>query len=329
MTEPSSLPRGKGYHATTPSEIPKPGWWSIFSRVYAAAMQKNISVLAAGIAFYGVLSLFPALAVLVAIYGYFASPAIVQHQVAAIHGLMPAEAQALITKYLKSIVHSSSSTLGLSLVIGTLIALWSAMYGTESVMGALNVIYEEQEKRGTVWFYLVALAMTLGAICFAIVALLLIGAIPVVLDFLHSGKDLLITLAGTILPWPILTVLMTVALAVTYRFAPSRSGAKWRWVTWGSFVATLLWIIASILFSVYVTKFNSYNRTFGSLGAIVVLLMWFYISAYVVLLGAAFNAEMERQTARDTTTGPERPMGTRGAKMADTVAHDEGAPRSS
>jgi membrane protein len=318
-----SLPtEGGSYNADKPSDIAKPGWLSIFRRVYTSTSDKNLSVLAAGVAFYGMLSIFPALAALVAIYGLFADPATVQHQINTIRGLIPAEAENLITAYLKSLVSSSSSRLGISLLISLLIALWSARAGTVTVIAALNITYEESEKRSTLRFEAVALGMTVSGILFAIIALLLIAAIPAVVDFLSLSKALKIV--GFILPWPILIIAMVIALASTYRFAPSREAPKWRWVSWGSIFATALWIAASIGFSFYVTSFGSYDRTFGSLGAVVVLLTWFYISAYVVLLGACLDAEMERQTARDTTTGPEKPMGSRGAKMADTVAHDGG-----
>jgi membrane protein len=311
---------GRGHNADKPSDIPKPGWRSILRRVYTSTSDKNLSVLAAGVAFYGMLSMFPALAVLVAIYGLFADPATVQHEINTIGGLIPGEAQKLIAEYLKSLASSSSSRLGISLLISLLIALWSARAGTVTVIEALNITYEESEKRSTLKFEAVALAMTVADILFAIVALLLVAAIPAVVKFLSPSIGWRIV--GFILPWPILIVAMVFALAVTYRFAPSREAAKWRWVSWGSVFATVLWIAASIGFSFYVTSFGSYDKTFGSLGAVVVLLTWFYISAYVILLGACLDAEMERQTARDTTTGPEKPMGSRGAKMADTVAHD-------
>ena len=322
MAEPSSTdPRG--HRAKTPSDIPKAGWWSILKRVYNSTNEKNLSVLAAGVAFYGLLSLFPALVVLVAIYGIFADPQTVQHEINALRGIIPAEAQNVITTYLKSLVSSSNSKLGFSLVLGLIIALWSARSGTVTLMEALNITYEEEEKRGIVKFQVVAFGMTLAAIAFAIIALVLIAAIPALVEFLPFGK--FVKIVGVILPWPILIGIMVFALAATYRFAPSRQDAKWRWVTWGSIVATALWILASVLFSVYVANFGSYDKAFGSLGAVVVLLTWFYISAYAVLIGACLNAEMERQTARDTTTGAEQPMGSRGARMADTVARDDGA----
>lgn len=316
------LPERGSHNADKPSDIAKPGWLSIFRRVYTSTSDKNLSVLAAGVAFYGMLSIFPALAAVVAIYGLFADPATVQHEINMVRGLIPAEAENLITAYLKSLVSSSSSRLGSSLLISLLIALWSARAGTVTVIEALNITYEESEKRSTLRFEAVALGMTVSGILFAIIALLLIAAIPAVVDFLSLSKGLKIV--GFILPWPILIIAMVIVLASTYRFAPSREAPKWRWVSWGSIFATALWIAASIGFSFYVASFGSYDKTFGSLGAVVVLLTWFYISAYVVLLGACLDAEMERQTARDTTTGPEKPMGSRGAKMADTVAHDGG-----
>jgi membrane protein len=318
-----SLPTDRhGHSADKPSDIPTPGWWNILKRVYASISEKNLSILAAGVAFYGMLSLFPALAALVAIFGLFADPATVQREINTIRGLIPAEAQGLITTYLKSLASSSSSKLGFSLVVSLPIALWSARAGTVTLIEALNIVYEEQEKRSTLRFEGVALAMTVAGILFAIVALLLVAAIPAVVEFLALSERMKIL--ALILPWPILIIAMIIALAAVYRFGPSREKAKWRWVSWGSVVATGLWVLASMGFSFYVTHFGSYDKTFGSLGAVVVLLTWFYISAYVVLIGACLDAEMERQTAKDTTTGAERPMGSRGAKMADTVAHDDG-----
>jgi membrane protein len=308
----------KGHSAETPRDIPEAGWWSILKRVYASLNSKNLSILAAGVAFYAMLSIFPALAALIAIYGLLADPATVQHQISEVQGLIPAEAQNLIASYLRSITGSSSSKLGIGLLVSTLIALWGARAGIVSLMEALNVTYEEQEKRGFLHYQAFAIGMTVAAIVFGIIALLLIAAIPAITELLPLGH--LAKILGIVIPWPVLIVLMSVSLAATYRYAPSREEAKWRWVSWGGVLATIVWLAASAGFSFYVAKFGSYDKTFGSLGAVVVLLTWLYISAYVVLLGACLNAEMERQTARDTTTGRAEPMGERGAKMADTVA---------
>ncbi|HJU12637.1 MAG TPA: YihY/virulence factor BrkB family protein [Candidatus Binataceae bacterium] len=312
---------GHGHSAATPGDIPKAGWWSILKRVYASLNDKDISILAAGVAFFGMLSIFPALAALIAIYGLLADPATVQHEISAIHGIIPGEAQNLIETYLKSLVSTSTSKLGIGLIVSVLVALWSARSGVVSLIEALNIAYEEEEKRGFIRFQATSFALTIAAILFAIVALTLIAVIPPAMQLLPVAKD--VKIVGYIVPWPILIVLVAFGLAAAYRFMPSRQEAKWRWVSWGGFGATLVWILASLGFSFYVAKFGNYDKSFGALGAVVVLLTWLYLSAYVVLAGACFNAEMERQTARDTTTGTEQPMGERGAKMADTVADDE------
>lgn len=314
----SSDTDSKGHNAATPRQIPKAGWWDILKRVYAQSASKNLSIVAAGIAFFAMLAIFPGLIALVAVYGLVADPATIQHEIDAVHGIIPGEAQKIISTFLTTLIHSSSSRLGIGLVLSILFALWSARAGTVSLMEGLNIAYEEPEKRGTIRYEVVALAMTIAIIVFAVVALGLIAAVPAVVDLMPVSGP--VKTIGVIAPWPLLIILAILGLAATYRFAPSRREAKWRWVTVGSVTATLFWIIASIGFSFYVQKFGSYDKTFGSLGAVVVLLTWFYLTAYMVLIGACMNAEMERQTARDTTEGREKPMGKRGARMADSVA---------
>ncbi len=309
---------GRGHSAAAPSQIPKAGWWSILKRVYGSLSSKNISILAAGVAFYAMLSIFPALAAVIAIYGLLADPGTVQHEINAIHGIIPGEAQKLIETYLKSLITTSTSKLGVGLVVSVFIALWSARSGIVALIEALNIAYEENEKRGIVRFQVVALAMTIAAIVFAFIALTLIAIVPQAMHFLAISETLKVL--GFVIPWLVLVILVSAGLAAAYRYLPSREDAKWRWVSWGGAAATILWMLASAGFSVYVAKFGNYDKSFGSLGAVVVLLTWLYLSAYVVLAGACLNAEMERQTARDTTTGAEEPMGQRGARMADTVA---------
>jgi membrane protein len=190
------------------------------------------------------------------------------------------------------------------------------------MMTALNVAYEEEEKRGFVRFLLVSIGLTFCAILFGVVTLALVAILPAIIDLLplgESGKTI-----SSIVRWPVLVIIVMIGLAALYRFAPSRDEPRWSWVSWGAVVATVLWIAASALFSLYVGRFGSYDKTYGSLGAIVVMLMWLYITAYIVLAGAELNAEMEHQTARDTTSGAPRPMGERGAEVADTVGVAKG-----
>ncbi|HZS83933.1 MAG TPA: YihY/virulence factor BrkB family protein [Stellaceae bacterium] len=312
-----------GRRAAWPSEIPRLGWWDIAMRVMNDISRTNASLLAAGVAFYAFLAIPSAFTALVSLYGLVFDPSDVARQVEGMRGVLPKEAIGLFSAQLQSLTSRSSSSLGIGLVISLLIALWSARSGTASMVSALNTAYEEEEKRSIIRFQLIALGLTVGAVAFALVALALIAVLPAIIGLLPLG-DFGKTLAA-VLRWPILIALVMIGLAVTYRFAPSRREPKWRWVSWGAVIATVLWIIASGLFSVYVGQFASYDKTYGSLGAVVVLLIWLYLSAFVVLVGAELNAEIEHQTARDSTEGRPKPMGQRGARMADTLGRARGA----
>ena len=205
----------------------------------------------------------------------------------------------------------------MGLIVSVLIALWSARSGTSTMITVLNIAYKEPEKRNFIRLNAISFGLTFGTVVFAVVALGLIAVLPAVIDVLPVGgfgKTI-----ASVARWPILILLVMATLAAIYRFAPSRDEPKWRWVSWGAAIATLLWILGSALFSIYVGKFASYDKSYGSLGAVVVLLMWLYLSAFVVLLGAELNAEIEHQTARDSTTGRPQPMGQRGAKVADSI----------
>ncbi len=311
-----AMPAGR--EADHPHEIPPRGWRDILLRVKERISRDNISIIAAGVAFYAFLAIPSTLTALVTLYGLLFNPADVERQVSSLHGVLPGDAASLITDQLKALASGPPATLGLSLIISVLVALWGARSAMSTLITALNVGYAEEEKRGFIRFQLAAFGLTAAAIVFAVVALALIAVLPAVIGVLPLG-DAGKTVAAA-LRWPILMLLIIVGLAGIYRYAPSRSEPKWRWVSWGAAAATLLWIVGSALFSLYVGKFAAYNKTYGSLGAVVVLQMWLYLSAFAVLLGAELNAEMEHQTERDTTTPPEQPMGRRGARMADTVA---------
>ena len=310
----------RGRDADVPSEISPAGWWDIIKRVFRDISRRNISLMAAGIAFYGLLSLAPTFTALVALYGLVFDPTQVQQQIANIEGLMPEEARRVIASQLTNIVQASSSTLGISFVVSLGLAIWSATSATTALMSALNVIYREDEKRNFLRYYASAVLLTAGGVVFALVTLVLVAIIPAVLGLFPLG-DFGRTLVSWV-RWPVLLLLFSLGFAVIYRYAPSRNAARWEWVSGGAVAATLTWIAGSALFSFYVGSFATYNKTYGSLGAVVVLLMWLWVSAYAALLGAALNAEMERQTAADTTHLPNKPMGRRGAYVADTVAAD-------
>lgn len=305
----------RGRDATRPAEITASGWLDIAARIWNELGADNVSLAAAGVGLFAFLAAFPALAVIVALYGVFASPMDVVGHLELLSGVMPREALEIFRSRLTEIARQQGQGLGLGIAIGLLIALWSARQGMSAVMQACNVAYDENEKRGYIRQVGISLALTAGAIVYFILGLGLVVALPFVIE-LVIRNDMLASLLN-VLRWPLLWLLIVLALAIIYRFAPSRSSPKWRWVTWGSAIAATLWVLGSIGFAFYVRNFGSYGETYGALGGVVVLLLWVYLSGYAVILGAEINAEIEHQTRIDSTTGPEKPMGERNAYVAD------------
>jgi membrane protein len=307
----------RGRHADSPTDIPAKGWMDIAWRVYAEINDDRILAVAAGVTFYALLALFPAIGAFVSIYGLFADPGTINDHLASLGGFLPGGAIDVIGEQVKRITGKGTGTLGLALVSGLAISLWSANAGMKAIFDALNVAYGEREKRGFVRLNLQSLAFTLGALVFLAVAITVVVGVPVILKFVGMGKfgEWLIWLGR----WPAMFVIILLALAVLYRYGPSRDTPKWRWVTPGSILAALGWMAFSMLFSWYVGSFGNYNETYGSLGAAIGFLTWVWLSTTIVLVGAELNAEIEHQTKHDTTKGPPQPLGARGAKMADTV----------
>jgi membrane protein len=310
-----------GHDAQTPAGIPPRGWWQVLKRVWGEATSDQVLMVAASCAFYATLALFPAMSVLISLYGLLFDPTAIERQLAAIEDVLPAAVFQLVAQRLHDLASQPAAALSWGVVIGVLIALWSASAGTKALMYALNVAYEEQEKRGLIRFNLTALFFTLCGVAGVAVSLALIVALPPVLQLETFGP--LGRIAARVVSYTILMACVVIGLALLYRFAPSRREADWHWITPGSALAACLWLVASLLFSLYVSNFASYDATYGSLGAVAVLMLWFYISALVVILGAELNAELELQTRHDTTRGPTRPMGQRGAFVADHVAVGE------
>ncbi|NJO37868.1 MAG: YihY/virulence factor BrkB family protein [Rhizobiales bacterium] len=307
----------RGRLANTPSDFTALGWRDILWRVWAALDRDNVSIIAAGVAFYGMLAIFPAITSFVSIYGLLANPADVHAQFAALKGVIPGEARTLLNQQLQAVASSSEKKLGIGAAVGLIIALWSSGAGIRALMTALNIAYREEEKHSFVRFYGMAMMFTFGIVVIGFFSLGVIVVVPVVLNLIKLGA--LSAALVKVTPWLVLAVMITIALGALYRYGASRRSPKTRWVSVGAVVATVLWLASSILFSFYVANFASYNHTYGSLGAVVILLMWFWISAYIVLLGAELNAEMEHQTRVDTTEGRPKPMGQRGAFVADHV----------
>lgn len=316
MASPSQT-RVHGRNADRPSDIPKAGWWQVLKRVKDNVTAYDVEVVSAGIAFNEFFALFPAIAAAVSLYGLVAEPETVQAQMQAIAGFLPGDVKNLVGEQLNAVAGAGSGALGWSLAISLLLALWGATRGMKGMISGLNIVYGEDEKRGFFRYNLTALGLTFAAIVFGLVALGLVAALPAIDHLLPFGD--LGKLIVSVIRWPLLGLFMVAGLAAVYRYAPSRDAPRWRWVSWGAVLAAALWLVGSGLFSLYVSRFGSFNETYGSMAAVAVTLLWFQLTSFVVLLGALVDAEMERQTARDTTAGPEQPMGKRGARVADSL----------
>ena len=307
----------RGRSATTPSEIPWRGWKDILLRIYHDISENRILLIAAGVTFYLILAIFPGIAALVSIYGLFVDPSSVVTHLDIVASVAPGGAIDVLRDQLTRLGQQSGTALGISFLISIAVSLWTATSGVKAIFDGLNVAYEEEEKRSFIKLTAVAMIFTFATIVFILLSLAAVVVLPVALNSIpFPGLTRIILKAAR---WPVLFVLVAFALSVLYRYGPSRAEPQWRWVTWGSGLATIIWLGASVLFSWYAANFGSYNKTYGSLGAIIGFMTWIWLSIIVVLVGAQLNAEIEHQTARQSTTGPSKPLGARGAKMADTI----------
>jgi membrane protein len=306
-----------GVHAEKPTDIPARGWVQIVRRAWAENNADNMPIIGAGVAFFAFLAVFPALIATISLYGLVASPEEVAQQIESLSDQLPEEAQQLLGEQLTAITQNSGGALTFSLVISILAALWSASGGTGNLITAVNLAYDEVETRGFVKRKALALGLTLGAILFVLITFALIAVVPVVLDALPLG--IVGTVLSQVLRWVLLLGVVAGSLAVLYRVAPDRDAPKMRWVSLGSVVVTVIWAVVSLLFSLYVDNFGSYDKTYGAIAGVIVLMLWLYLTCYLVLLGAEINSEAEHQTAADTTEGEPQPMGKRDATMADEL----------
>jgi membrane protein len=297
----------RGRSATAPSEIPARGWKDILMRVYENVSRHRVMALAAGMTYYSILAIFPALGAIVALYGLFSDPSTIATHLDQLAGFLPGGAIDIARDQLTRVSSKGSQSLGWTFLIGLAISLWSANAAMKSLFDTLNIVYGEQEKREFLKLNAVSLGFTAGGIFFVLAALGSIVVIPVLLNYvgLSRAGDLLLRIGR----WPMMYLVITFALAVVYRYGASREKPQWRWITWGSAIAALLWLCASGLFAFYASNFGKFNETYGSLGAIIGFMTWLWVSAIVILLGAEIDAEMEHQTARDTTEGAPKPMG--------------------
>jgi membrane protein len=286
--------------------------------VYEGVQNDRILLVAAGVTFYALLALFPATAALVSLYGLFADTSTINEHLRLISGFLLEGALTVIGDQVTRITSHGNATLAVTFVGTLLLSLWGANAGTKAIFDALNIIYKEQEKRSFLELTFKSLLFTIGGLVLVLVAIAGVVAVPVALKLFGIPKESGAALLA-VLRWPLLYLVILFALACLYRYGPSRAHPRWRWVTWGSAIAGAIWIAGSLLLSWYVANFGTYNATYGSLGAVIGFMIWMWLSIIIILVGAEINAEIEHQTARDTTTGQGKPMGARGATMADEV----------
>jgi membrane protein len=314
--------KGRGRAAHRPVSIPLRGWKDILWRVVHRFFDDRIGFIAAGAAFYMLLAMFPALTAFASLYGFVADPETIMEHVSYLGGLLPGGGLDIIRDQLESLAGQDREVLSISFLTGLLVAFWSANNGVKTIFQAVNIAYRETEKRSLLWTNVIAFGFTIGAMALLGLMIVATGIVPLVLALLNLGwLSEQIIIYGR---WPVIFAVVAVSITLIYRFGPSREPAKWRWINWGSMIATTVWILASVVFSFYLKNFANYNATYGSLGAVIGLMLWTWISALILIVGAEINAEMEHQTARDSTTGEPRPMGERGAVVADTLGESAG-----
>ena len=301
--------------ARSPLEFSARDWRAIIKRTWSEIHDDNVAIIAAGVAFFSLLAIFPLITACLSIYGYFADPVQVQGLLNDVNGVLPQDAWEILNRQISAVINAPNGKLGLGIAIGLLIALWSAGAGIRAIMRAMNIAYGERETRNIATFYALAASMTLSMILFVWIALAIIIGVPALLHILKL--DGVISVFSRFLPWVLLISMFGFAAGILYRFGPSRRPAKKRWVFPGILFTTLTWLGISFGFSKFVAAFGNYNATYGSLSAVIILLIWFWLTAYTVIVGAELNSEMERHTSVDTTRGPDRPLGQRGAAMAD------------
>jgi membrane protein len=308
---------GHGRLSGSPLQIPWAGWKDILWRTYVRTGEDRLLAIAAGVVFFGLLAVFPAITALVSCYGLFANPSTIGANLQTLALMLPEGSFQIVQDQVARVLEKGNTALGATFLFGLALAIWSANAGVKAVIDALNVVYEEREKRSFVRLNLLSLAFTSGGIAALLLMVSAVVAFPLLFDRLGLAPESQFIVS--LLRWPLLSVILLVALGVLYRFGPSRRPARWQWLSVGTLAAALLWIAGSSLLSWYLSNFGNYNAAYGSLGAAIGLMMWMWMSAIIVLCGAELNSEIEHQTALDTTIGQPKPLGARGAVMADTL----------
>lgn len=311
----------RGHNAENPGQIPMKGWKDIALRVKDQLTKDHVPIIAGGIAFYFFLAIFPAIAAALSIYGLVMEPAQVEQQMSQLANILPEKIHQMVSNILEQQSQKPGSSLGWSLILGILISLWSSNNGTKAVFEGVNITYDETDERGFFKLTGVTLVFTIGGIIVGFIAIAMVVAFPALID--KIGLPSTLETVIQLLRWPILALIVMFSLAAVYKVAPYRSSPEFKWTSWGAIIATLIWLAGSLLFNLYISNFSSFDETYGSFAAIIILMLWFFLTAFIILLGAEINSEMEHQTSRDTTTGEDKTMGQRGGYHADHVAGED------
>lgn len=312
---------GRGRDADSPSEIPRKGWKDILLRTWKEFLDDEAPLVAAGVTFYSLLALFPGIGAFVALWGLFGDVSQAQQDLRSLTAVLPGGAITVISDHMANVAAAHEGGLSFAALGGFLVSIWSANGAMKAIIAGVGIAYDEKDERSFLAKTLTSLGFTLGVLAFAVAT----AAVLVAQAAIGAANGRVAALVFGSAAWPALFIVLVAGLAILYRYGPSRDRAKWRWLTWGSVGAAAAWLAASVAFSLYAANFGSYDKTYGALGAVIGFMTWIWISAMVVLLGAELNSEIEHQTARDSTVGAPRPLGERGATMADTVGEAQGA----
>ncbi|MDX1542892.1 MAG: YihY/virulence factor BrkB family protein [Christiangramia sp.] len=321
MNENSKKSFYRGEDAQWPHQIPPKGWMDIGKRVWHEMKADHVQIVSAGVAFYFFLAIFPTIVAAISIYTLVIDPSQIEEQITKLNLILPERAFGMLSDFLHPVIQQSRKEISWGLVVSVLISIWSSNKGTNALFQGINIAYDEIETRNIFKKNLITLLFTLCGLVLGLISLLIVIFFPLLIDKLGLPQMLERTL--TWLRWVILGFILISALSIVYKIAPNRRSPRFRWVSWGAILGTMLWLAGSMLFSWYVSNFGSYDDLYGSFAAVAILMLWLFLTAFIVLMGAEINSEMEHQTRYDTTIGEFRPMGERRAYHADRCAVEE------
>ncbi len=318
MNQSQKTRKYRGEDAQWPHQIPLAGWIDIGKRTFHEMKADNVQIVAAGVAFYFFLSVFPTIIATISVYSLVIEPDQIREQISKLSLILPEQAFGMIKEFLEPVIAKSDKEIGWGLAISVLVSIWSANKGTSALFEGVNIAYDENDTRGIIKKNLLTLVFTLGGVVVGLISLLIVIFFPLLIK--NLGLTPQIEHMLTWVRWVLLGIILVLTLSMVYKFAPNRRSPKLRWVSWGALLGSLLWLAGSMLFSWYVSNFGSYDDLYGSFAAVAILMLWLFLTAFIVLMGAEINSEMEHQTRYDTTIGQERPMGERNAHHADRCA---------